>query len=217
MNASRGFNRALVCTARSMAPGSVRPDRSLVLQPGRAWRHGERAGSRPSRSASIHRVRDDGSIPKDDPFVEEQPVRRRPGRTAAPPPRNQRPEGAHQEVVFEQFGRVRAVTTGPDGLLYVLLQNPTGSGTGLGLAASTPGMVIRLVPVDRDRQPGQATGTGNRDRQTGTGIFTVPKPPCDTRRGRRRAVASRAARSSGPGTRSPAANLASRRSIQSRK
>ena len=53
----------------------------------------------------------------------------------------------HQEVVFEQFGRVRAVTTGPDGLLYVLLQNPTGSGTGLGLAASTPGMVIRLVPV----------------------------------------------------------------------
>jgi len=53
----------------------------------------------------------------------------------------------HQEAVFEQFGRVRAVTTGPDGLLYVLLQNPTGSGTGLGLSASTPGMVIRLVPV----------------------------------------------------------------------
>jgi len=53
----------------------------------------------------------------------------------------------HQEVVFEQFGRVRAVTAGPDGLLYVLLQNPTGSGTGVGLAASTPGMVIRLVPA----------------------------------------------------------------------
>jgi glucose/arabinose dehydrogenase len=53
----------------------------------------------------------------------------------------------HQEVVFEQFGRVRAVTTGPDGLLYVLLQNPTGAGTGVGLAASTPGMVIRLVPA----------------------------------------------------------------------
>jgi len=52
----------------------------------------------------------------------------------------------HQEAVFEQFGRVRAVTSGPDGLLYVLLQNPTGAGTGLGLAASTPGMVIRLVP-----------------------------------------------------------------------
>jgi aldose sugar dehydrogenase len=55
----------------------------------------------------------------------------------------------HQEVVFEQFGRVRAVTTGPDGLLYVLLQNPTGSGTGVGLAASTPGMVIRLVPASQ--------------------------------------------------------------------
>ncbi|MEO6235848.1 MAG: PQQ-dependent sugar dehydrogenase [Vicinamibacterales bacterium] len=53
----------------------------------------------------------------------------------------------HQEPVFQQFGRVRAVTTGPDGLLYVLLQNPTGGGTGLGLAASTPGMVIRLVPA----------------------------------------------------------------------
>ena len=53
----------------------------------------------------------------------------------------------HQEVVFEQFGRVRAVTTGPDGLLYVLLQNPTGSGTGVGLSASTPGMVVRLVPA----------------------------------------------------------------------
>ena len=52
-----------------------------------------------------------------------------------------------QEVVFEQFGRVRAVTTGPDGLLYILLQNPTGSGTGVGLSASTPGMVIRLVPA----------------------------------------------------------------------
>ena len=53
----------------------------------------------------------------------------------------------HQEAVLQQFGRVRSVTTGPDGLLYVLLQNPTGSGTGLGLPASTPGMVIRLVPV----------------------------------------------------------------------
>jgi glucose/arabinose dehydrogenase len=53
----------------------------------------------------------------------------------------------HQEAVFEQFGRVRAVTTGPDGLLYVLLQNPTGAGTGLSLSSSTPGMVIRLVPA----------------------------------------------------------------------
>ena len=37
--------------------------------------------------------------------------------------------------------------TGPDGLLYVLLQNPTGAGTGLALSAPAAGMVIRLVPV----------------------------------------------------------------------
>lgn len=52
-----------------------------------------------------------------------------------------------QEPVFEQFGRTRAVVTGPDGLLYVLLQNPTGAGTGVGLSEGTPGMVVRLVPV----------------------------------------------------------------------
>jgi glucose/arabinose dehydrogenase len=52
-----------------------------------------------------------------------------------------------QEPLFEAFGRTRQVITGPDGLLYVLLQNPTGAGTGLSLSAATPGMVIRLVPV----------------------------------------------------------------------
>jgi glucose/arabinose dehydrogenase len=52
-----------------------------------------------------------------------------------------------QEPVFKEFGRVRDVKTGPDGLLYVLLQNPTGAGTGLALSAATAGMVIRLVPV----------------------------------------------------------------------
>jgi glucose/arabinose dehydrogenase len=52
-----------------------------------------------------------------------------------------------QEAVFKEYGRVRDVITGPDGLLYVLLQNPTGSGTGLALSAATAGMVIRLVPV----------------------------------------------------------------------
>jgi glucose/arabinose dehydrogenase len=53
-----------------------------------------------------------------------------------------------QEPLFQEFGRVRDVTTGPDGLLYVLLQNPTGAGTGLALSAATAGMVIRLVPVE---------------------------------------------------------------------
>jgi glucose/arabinose dehydrogenase len=52
-----------------------------------------------------------------------------------------------QEVVFNQFGRTRQVITGPDGLLYVLIQNPTGGNTGVSLSATTPGMVIRLVPV----------------------------------------------------------------------
>lgn len=54
-------------------------------------------------------------------------------------------EVVHQEAVFQRF-RVRSLTVGPDGLMYLLLQNPTGAGTGLGLAASTPGMVVRLVP-----------------------------------------------------------------------
>jgi len=53
-----------------------------------------------------------------------------------------------QEVLFRQFGRTRTAIVGPEGLLYVLLQSPTGGATGLSLAASTPGTVVRLVPVD---------------------------------------------------------------------
>jgi aldose sugar dehydrogenase len=49
---------------------------------------------------------------------------------------------AHQEVLFNQFGRVRDVAVGPDGHLYVLLQAP-----GPQLSASTPGILARLVPV----------------------------------------------------------------------
>jgi glucose/arabinose dehydrogenase len=48
----------------------------------------------------------------------------------------------HQEVLFNQFGRVHDVVVGPDGYLYVTLQLP-----GRGLADSTPGMVARLIPV----------------------------------------------------------------------
>jgi aldose sugar dehydrogenase len=47
----------------------------------------------------------------------------------------------HQEVLFNQFGRVRDVAVGPDGHLYVLLQTP-----GQPMAASTPGILARLVP-----------------------------------------------------------------------
>jgi glucose/arabinose dehydrogenase len=48
----------------------------------------------------------------------------------------------HQEVLFNQFGRVHDVIQGPDGYLYVTLQLP-----GQVMSASTPGMVARLVPV----------------------------------------------------------------------
>src|SRR5215469_6051943 len=51
-----------------------------------------------------------------------------------------------QEPLFKEFGRVRDVIAGPDGLLYVLLQNPTGGGTGLLVSASTVCMLIKLVP-----------------------------------------------------------------------
>jgi glucose/arabinose dehydrogenase len=50
----------------------------------------------------------------------------------------------HQEILFNQFGRVHDVVVGPDGYLYVTLQLP-----GRGLADSTPGMVARLMPVQQ--------------------------------------------------------------------
>ena len=48
----------------------------------------------------------------------------------------------HQEVLFNQFGRVRDVVTGPDGYLYVIMQLP-----GQSLSSSTPGIVARLIPA----------------------------------------------------------------------
>ncbi len=55
-----------------------------------------------------------------------------------------------QEVLFDQFGRTRTAAFGNDGLLYVLIQNPTGSGTGLRLSEPTPGMVLRLEPLNNE-------------------------------------------------------------------
>jgi glucose/arabinose dehydrogenase len=52
-----------------------------------------------------------------------------------------------QEVIFDQLGRVRDIIEGPDGYFYIAIQNPTGAGTGVGLATSTPGRIIRLMPV----------------------------------------------------------------------
>jgi aldose sugar dehydrogenase len=47
----------------------------------------------------------------------------------------------HQEIVFNQFGRVHDVIVGPDGYLYTTLQIP-----GQSLSQSTAGMVVRLMP-----------------------------------------------------------------------
>jgi glucose/arabinose dehydrogenase/mono/diheme cytochrome c family protein len=52
-----------------------------------------------------------------------------------------------QEVIFDQFGRVRDVVQGPDGYLYLALQYATGAGTNYGLIAPSPGLVVRMVPV----------------------------------------------------------------------
>jgi glucose/arabinose dehydrogenase len=52
-----------------------------------------------------------------------------------------------QEVIFDQFGRVRDVVQGPDGYLYLLLQTATGAGTPYNLTAPSPGLVARLTPV----------------------------------------------------------------------
>jgi glucose/arabinose dehydrogenase len=51
-----------------------------------------------------------------------------------------------QDIMWDQWGRTRDVILGPDKLLYVLLQNATGSP--MGTADATPGMVIRLAPVN---------------------------------------------------------------------
>jgi glucose/arabinose dehydrogenase len=52
-----------------------------------------------------------------------------------------------QEVIFDQFGRVRDVVQGPDGYLYLALQYATGAGTNYGLVAPSPGLVVRMVPA----------------------------------------------------------------------
>ena len=52
-----------------------------------------------------------------------------------------------QEVIFDQFGRVRDVVQAPDGYLYLALQYATGAGTNYGLIAPSPGLVVRMVPV----------------------------------------------------------------------
>ena len=47
---------------------------------------------------------------------------------------------ASQETLIQGYGRVRDVVQGPDGLLYVLLQNMNGDPKG--------GSIVRLVPAN---------------------------------------------------------------------
>ena len=47
----------------------------------------------------------------------------------------------HQEVLFNQFGRVHDVIQGPDGYLYLTFQQPAQP-----MSASTPGSIARLIP-----------------------------------------------------------------------
>jgi len=47
-----------------------------------------------------------------------------------------------QEIVFNEYGRVRDVIVGPDGLLYVALSLP-----GARTIDTTPGAIVRLVPI----------------------------------------------------------------------
>lgn len=53
-----------------------------------------------------------------------------------------------QEILFSGLGRVRDVLTGPDGLLYLLIQHPTGPGTSHGLTDPAPGALVRVDPID---------------------------------------------------------------------
>lgn len=57
-------------------------------------------------------------------------------------------EAVEQEVLFNQFGRTREVVQGPDGYIYVLIQNPTGRHVGTQLSAVTPGVLVRLLPSE---------------------------------------------------------------------
>jgi aldose sugar dehydrogenase len=52
-----------------------------------------------------------------------------------------------QEVIFNQYGRIRDVVEGPDGYLYLAVNHGTGQGTDYGLISPVPGWVVRLVPV----------------------------------------------------------------------
>ena len=47
----------------------------------------------------------------------------------------------HQEVIFNEYGRVRDIIIGPDGYLYVALSLP-----GQRLSDTTAGVIVRMLP-----------------------------------------------------------------------
>ncbi|MBU6165471.1 MAG: PQQ-dependent sugar dehydrogenase [Alphaproteobacteria bacterium] len=57
------------------------------------------------------------------------------------------PRITRQEILFNAYGRVRALATDAQGHIVVLVQQPTGQGTGQPLSAATPGLVVRLEPL----------------------------------------------------------------------
>ena len=64
--------------------------------------------------------------------------------------------GRENDVVFicvTSAEDVAAVVTGPDGLLYAVIQNPTGPGTGLDLSDPAPGAVVRIDPIVWKQEP----------------------------------------------------------------
>ena len=56
-------------------------------------------------------------------------------------------EVVSEEVLFSGLGRVRAIATGPDGLLYVLMTDPTGPGSSVNFTDPVRGSLVRLDPI----------------------------------------------------------------------
>ena len=76
------------------------------------------------------------------PALEEPPVRHRPRRRSAPPPRDRRrSRRARGDRCSRDSAACAMSLPGPDGLLYVALNIP-----GVRLSDTTPGLIVRLVP-----------------------------------------------------------------------
>ncbi|MBO9575745.1 MAG: PQQ-dependent sugar dehydrogenase [Sphingobium sp.] len=52
-----------------------------------------------------------------------------------------------EEVLFSGLGRVRAIATGPDGLLYALMTDPTGPGYNVNFTEPVHGELVRIDPI----------------------------------------------------------------------